>query len=315
VITLLTGCYSKSYTLHFEGDNNIEINSILVKKDRTTSLPIPIKEGYSFEGWYTSSSPYINQFTVETTVTSDMTLYAKWKINEYAINFNTNGGNEIPTITNEYGTNLSIIEPTKNMHTFVGWYEDEELTKPYEFTSIVKKDIMLHAKWKINLEEVTASHLITIEMENGGFIKIELYEDIAPVTVANFVKLAEEGFYDGLIFHRVIKNFMIQGGDPLGSGMGGPGYSIKGEFSSNGVDNPLKHERGVISMARSQAYDSAGSQFFIMHQNAPHLDGLYAAFGKVIEGMDVVDQIANVNTFYDQPFEVQRLRTVTVDRL
>ena len=155
--------------------------------------------------------------------------------------------------------------------------------------------------------------MINIEMENGGTIKIELYPEHAPLTVANFVKLAGEGFYDGLIFHRVIKGFMIQGGCPQGKGTGGPGYCIKGEFTGNGVDNKLRHARGVISMARSQSPDSAGSQFFIMHEDSPHLDGQYAAFGKVVEGMDIVDKIASVKTGYsDRPVEEQKIKQITV---
>ncbi|MBQ8973398.1 MAG: peptidylprolyl isomerase [Clostridia bacterium] len=157
--------------------------------------------------------------------------------------------------------------------------------------------------------------IVTIEMENGGTIKAELYPEIAPNTVANFVNLVESGFYDGLIFHRVIPNFMIQGGDPQGTGMGGPGYSIKGEFAQNGYrENTLKHTRGVLSMARSMMPNSAGSQFFIMHANAPHLDGAYAGFGKVIEGLDTVDAIASVRTDRsDRPLEEQRIRKATVD--
>lgn len=144
-------------------------------------------------------------------------------------------------------------------------------------------------------ETITA----TIEVEKYGSIVLELYPNIAPETVCNFVSLARQGFYDGLTFHRIIEGFMIQGGDPDGDGTGGPGYSIKGEFSANGVVNELLHERGVISMARSSQYDSAGSQFFIMHEDTPHLNGQYAAFGKVIEGMDVVDAIATVNVQSD----------------
>lgn len=157
--------------------------------------------------------------------------------------------------------------------------------------------------------------LVTIEMENGGVIKVELYPEYAPNTVNNFISLVNKHFYDGIIFHRVIKGFMIQGGDPLGQGTGGPGYRIKGEFAHNGFrQNTLKHERGVISMARSMMNDSAGSQFFIMHQDAPHLDGEYAAFGKVVEGMDVVDAIAGVRTNYsDKPLEEQKMKKVTVD--
>ena len=152
-----------------------------------------------------------------------------------------------------------------------------------------------------------------IEMENGGTMTLELYPEIAPITVENFVKLANEGFYNGLIFHRVIAGFMIQGGDPTGTGMGGPGYQIKGEFASNGVKNTLKHTRGVISMARSMHPDSAGSQFFIMHQNAPHLDGSYAAFGKLTDGFDVLDRIAGVSTNWsDKPLKPQRMKTVTI---
>ena len=155
----------------------------------------------------------------------------------------------------------------------------------------------------------------TIEMANGLTMKGELYEDIAPITVENFVKLAGEGFYDGLKFHRVIPGFMIQGGCPLGTGTGGPGYSIKGEFSSNGIANDLKHTRGVISMARAMDPDSAGSQFFIMVDDAPYLDGQYAAFGKVTEGMETADQIVNQdrNMYNDCPFEDQVIRTITID--
>ncbi len=155
--------------------------------------------------------------------------------------------------------------------------------------------------------------MITIEMENGGIIKLELDKNAAPNTVANFLHLASTGFYDGLIFHRVIPDFMIQGGCPDGTGAGGPTWSIKGEFSSNGINNPLKHKRGVISMARAGHPDSAGSQFFIMHKDAPHLNGQYAAFGHVVEGMDVVDQIAAVQTGRnDRPVEDVRIRCVTV---
>ncbi len=155
--------------------------------------------------------------------------------------------------------------------------------------------------------------MVIIEMENGKKIEIQLDETAAPNTVANFKSLAAKGFYDGLIFHRVITGFMIQGGCPNGSGAGGPGYSIKGEFSSNGVDNPLKHERGVISMARSQSKDSAGSQFFIMHADAPYLNGQYAAFGKVISGMDTVDEIAAAETDYsDRPKTPQKIKSVTL---
>ena len=156
--------------------------------------------------------------------------------------------------------------------------------------------------------------MVTIEMENGGIIKLELYPEHAPITVANFEKLVKEGFYDGLIFHRVIKDFMIQGGDPEGTGMGGAKEKIKGEFARNGVNNPIKHTRGVISMARSMMPDSASSQFFIMHKDAPHLDGSYAAFGKVVEGMEVVDAIAECKTnFNDRPVEEQKIKTITIE--
>jgi len=154
--------------------------------------------------------------------------------------------------------------------------------------------------------------MVTIEMENGKKIEIELYPEIAPITVQNFIDLVKKGFYDGLIFHRVIEDFMIQGGCPEGTGMGGPGYTIKGEFAQNGVPNNLRHERGVISMARSSLPNSAGSQFFIMHQDAPHLDGSYAAFGKVVSGMDVVDEIATCRTGpYDRPIVDQVMAKVT----
>ena len=156
--------------------------------------------------------------------------------------------------------------------------------------------------------------IVTFTMENGSVIKAELYPETAPNTVANFVHLVESGFYDGLIFHRVIPGFMIQGGDPTGTGMGGPGWRIKGEFSRNGVKNDLKHTRGVLSMARSMHPDSAGSQFFIMHEDAPHLDGQYAAFGKVIEGMDAVDAIANTETgAQDRPIREQKIKSATVE--
>ncbi len=156
--------------------------------------------------------------------------------------------------------------------------------------------------------------IVTITMENGDVIKAELYPEIAPITVANFIDLIQHNFYDGLIFHRVIKGFMIQGGDPDGTGMGGPGYSIKGEFSQNGVKNDLKHTAGVLSMARSMMPDSAGSQFFIMHKDAPHLDVAYAAFGKVIEGMENVNKIAETETDWnDRPRNEQKMKTVTVE--
>ncbi len=156
--------------------------------------------------------------------------------------------------------------------------------------------------------------IVTFEMENGDKFVAELYPEVAPNTVNNFISLVNDGYYDGLIFHRVIKGFMIQGGDPEGTGMGGPGYSIKGEFRSNGFDNPIKHEAGVLSMARSMMPDSAGSQFFVMHKDSPHLDGDYAAFGRVIEGMEIVDRIAEVKTDrMDRPTEDQVMKKVTVD--
>ena len=160
-----------------------------------------------------------------------------------------------------------------------------------------------------------ANPIVKIEMENGGVITAELYPELAPNTVANFVNLVESGFYDGLIFHRVIPGFMIQGGDPQGTGMGGPGYSIKGEYARNGFrENTLRHTRGVLSMARSMMPNSAGSQFFIMHADAPHLDGDYAAFGKVTDGMDVVDRIASVRTgMQDRPVVEQKIARATVD--
>ena len=153
-----------------------------------------------------------------------------------------------------------------------------------------------------------------IKVKDMGVIEVELYHDIAPITVDNFVKLANKGFYNGLTFHRVIRGFMIQGGCPIGNGTGGPGYTIKGEFSSNGVNNPLKHEAGVISMARAMHPDSAGSQFFIMHEPAPHLDGQYAAFGKVTKGLDVVDKIANVPVDYrDKPLKPVIIESIVVE--
>ena len=156
--------------------------------------------------------------------------------------------------------------------------------------------------------------IVTITMESGDIIRLELYPEVAPISVNNFISLVKKNFYDGLIFHRVIKGFMIQGGCPDGTGMGGPGYSIKGEFAMNGVENNLKHTEGVLSMARAMNPNSAGSQFFIMHKNSPHLDGQYAAFGKVIEGMDVVNKIAETATDWnDRPLEKQVMKSVTVD--
>ena len=156
--------------------------------------------------------------------------------------------------------------------------------------------------------------VITITMDNGDVIKAELYPEIAPVSVNNFISLVKKGFYDGLTFHRVIEGFMIQGGCPLGNGTGGPGYTIRGEFSQNGFHNPLKHEAGVLSMARAMHPDSAGSQFFIMHKAAPHLDGAYAAFSKVTDSLDVVNKIAETDTDWnDAPLDPQVIRTITVD--
>ena len=173
---------------------------------------------------------------------------------------------------------------------------------------------------EINLEKKGSNLLwhknpvVTFTMENGDVIKAELYPEIAPVSVNNFISLIQKKFYDGLIFHRVIRGFMIQGGDPEGTGMGGPGYSIKGEFAANGVENSLKHTEGVLSMARSMAPNSAGSQFFLMHKTSPHLDGSYAAFGKVIEGMENVNKIAETATDYsDRPLEKQMMKSVTVE--
>ena len=159
-----------------------------------------------------------------------------------------------------------------------------------------------------------ANPIVRITMDSGKVIRLELYPETAPITVENFLDLVKKGFYNGLTFHRIISGFMIQGGDPDGNGMGGPGHSIKGEFKSNGVDNPLKHEKGVISMARSMDPNSAGSQFFIMHEAAPHLAGQYAAFGKVIEGLDVVDEIASVETgFQDAPVDKVIMEKVEVE--
>ena len=159
-----------------------------------------------------------------------------------------------------------------------------------------------------------ANPIVTITMDNGDVMKAELYPEIAPNTVNNFISLVKKGFYDGLIFHRVINGFMIQGGCPDGTGMGGPGYSIKGEFTQNRFKNDLKHTAGVLSMARAMHPNSAGSQFFIMHKKAPHLDGAYAAFGKITEGMDVVNKIAEVATDYsDKPLEPQVMKTVAVE--
>jgi len=156
--------------------------------------------------------------------------------------------------------------------------------------------------------------IVTITMENGDVMKAELYPEIAPESVNNFISLINKKFYDGIIFHRVIKGFMIQGGDPAGTGMGGPGYCIKGEFASNGFKNDLKHTAGVLSMARTMIPDSAGSQFFLMHKDAPHLDGQYAAFGKVTEGMDVVNKIAETRTNWsDRPVQEQKIKSMTVE--
>ena len=161
-----------------------------------------------------------------------------------------------------------------------------------------------------------ANPIVTFEMENGDIMKAELYPEIAPNTVNNFISLVQNGFYDGLIFHRVIRGFMIQGGCPDGTGMGGPGYTIKGEFSQNGFANDLRHTEGVLSMARAMHPDSAGSQFFIMHKNSPHLDGAYAAFGEITDGMDIVNKIAETATDYsDRPLEEQKMKKVTVDTM
>ena len=174
---------------------------------------------------------------------------------------------------------------------------------------------------KDNVEQITErknimaqNPIVTITMENGDIMKAELYPEIAPVSVNNFISLINKKYYDGLIFHRVIRGFMIQGGCPEGSGMGGPGYSIKGEFAQNGFSNDLKHTEGVLSMARAMHPDSAGSQFFIMHKTSPHLDGAYAAFGKVTEGLEIVNKIAETATDYsDRPLEEQKIKTMTVD--
>ena len=179
----------------------------------------------------------------------------------------------------------------------------------------MKSELSIKIYNKKSEEKIMAQNpIVTITMENGDVMKAELYPEIAPNTVNNFISLINHNFYDGVIFHRVIRGFMLQGGDPDGNGTGGPGYEIKGEFSSNGFKNDLKHTPGVLSMARTMIPDSAGSQFFIMHKDAPHLDGEYAAFGKIIEGMDVVNKIAEMPTDYsDRPLEDQVMKTVTVE--
>ena len=175
-------------------------------------------------------------------------------------------------------------------------------------------NIIFYEKIQGKKGNILANPIVTITMQDGGVMKLELYPEIAPNTVNNFITLANKGFYNGLVFHRVISGFMIQGGDPDGRGTGGPGYSIKGEFSGNGFANDLKHTRGVISMARSMRPDSAGSQFFIMHKDSPHLDGQYAAFGKLTEGEDVLDNIAMTRTGWaDKPVEPQVMKTITVE--
>ena len=193
---------------------------------------------------------------------------------------------------------------------------DEEMEAAYQKYS--QKDLFQEdsvSTFKIKEDTIMAQNpIVTIEMENGDIMKAELYPEIAPNTVNNFISLINKGYYDGIIFHRVIPGFMIQGGDPNGTGTGGPGYCIKGEFSQNGFKNDLKHTPGVLSMARTMVPDSAGSQFFIMHETSPHLDGQYAAFGKLIEGLEVVDKIARTRTdFRDAPLEKQAMKKVTVE--
>ena len=193
---------------------------------------------------------------------------------------------------------------------------DEKTEAAYQKYS--QKDLFQEdsvSTFKIKEDTIMAQNpIVTIEMENGDIMKAELYPEIAPNTVNNFISLINKGYYDGIIFHRVIPGFMIQGGDPNGTGTGGPGYCIKGEFSQNGFKNDLKHTPGVLSMARTMVPDSAGSQFFIMHETSPHLDGQYAAFGKLIEGLEVVDKIARTRTdFRDAPLEKQAMKKVTVE--
>lgn len=210
-------------------------------------------------------------------------------------------------ISNKFkDTNQRNMEETKDIQNPI-------TTTEMENDGLIKANPVITIETE-NGDLIKANPVITIEMENGDLIKAELYPEIAPNTVNNFLSLVQKKFYDGLIFHRVIKGFMIQGGCPEGSGMGGPGYQIKGEFSQNGFPNDLKHTEGVLSMARAMHPDSAGSQFFIMHKTSPHLDGAYAAFGKVIEGMDVVNKIAECRTDYsDRPVEVQRIRSMTAE--
>lgn len=195
-------------------------------------------------------------------------------------------------------------------------YNNSSMKSEIFFMKNWMKQIKKSAESGAEMRKIMAEKnpIVTITMENGDIMKAELYPEIAPNTVNNFIFLVSKGFYDNLIFHRVIEGFMLQGGDPEGTGMGGPDYSIPGEFAQNGFQNDLKHTRGVLSMARSQHPDSAGSQFFIMHKNAPHLDGAYAAFGKVIEGEDIIDRIAGVPTDWnDRPMETQRMKSVTVE--
>ena len=204
---------------------------------------------------------------------------------------------------------LCPLGKTKPMPT---WQNQTSPLRYPKFQLLYKLYKNLKKKGRYNF--MAQNPIVTITMQNGDIIKAELYPDVAPISVNNFISLIQKHFYDGLIFHRVIRGFMIQGGCPDGTGMGGPGYSIKGEFAQNGIENSLKHTEGILSMARAMHPNSAGSQFFIMHKNAPHLDGSYAAFGKVIEGMDVVNKIAETATDYsDRPLEPQIMKSVTVD--
>ncbi len=212
----------------------------------------------------------------------------------------SNGYDTVQLTWSQSGNTLTLIPPNDNENYFTLIIDGDRLISGDEgdTEAFIKTDSVPNPRAAVTMKTVTVDKsdadkpIVTIEMENGGIIKMELYPDVAPISVENFISLIEKDFYDGLTFHRNIPDFVIQGGCPVGNGTGGPGYTIKGEFSSNGVENNLKHTRGVLSMARAQNPDSAGSQFFIMHADAPHLDGEYAAFGKVIEGMDVVDAIA-----------------------
>lgn len=299
----------EEYTVTFDFMHGNEQETQKADAGETLQPPNASREGYTLLGWYTSldgGTTLAEKWSFnQDTIQGDLMLYAKWEVNQYTIHFNTAGGSEVTEITQDYGSHITAPEaPTKEGYVFAGWH-------PLIPDKMPATNMILTALWNDSYVSYLSSSnpVVTLEFEGMSDIKIELFPEIAPNTVHNFIHLVQNGYYDGVEFHRVIENFMIQGGwgEPLSC-------RLEGEFTSNGFSNALEHTRGVISMARTMDPNSATGQFFIVHQNSPHLDGQYAAFGAMIEGFDTLDTIAKTATgAQDRPLDSIQITRATVD--